>query len=188
MGKMIGFFMFIFLLTGALTAFYTNNQGGVTTTLASALSNTETTQIVVAATGGYAPASVVVVEKEIIRYASIGTCSGSPCFLTLTRGLDNTVVDAHASGARVYDAVLGYAQLGLQNQAAVSQNELENQVQVSWDPRSWKAMVDRLVTANNQLLTGNWKLALLPWYAFSVVLLVIVAVGTAGLIRTLLFR
>ena len=182
MGKMLGFFLLVSGLMLALSTYFQGGQGGVATVSASALSATGAT-ISVANTDGFLSANVIIIGNEVIRY----TGKTATSFTGLTRGIGGTPVTAHASGVQVYDSTLGYANLPIQYQTIVVQNEVEQANRITLNPLSWGAAVIKATIAP-PFLTGHWRLVLLPWYTFVAVLIFSLALAMAGLIRTVFLR
>jgi len=183
MGKMLGFFILITLMMGALGMFFQGAQGGVVTTLTASLTSTGTTATV-STTDGFKNSGRIIIRNEIMRYSG----KTATTFTGLTRGVAGTPAAAYASGVRVYDEVAGYANLGSQYQTLQVQNEVEQAGRITLNPLSWGALVERVITANQTFLTGNWQLIMLPWYAFTGCLLFSLALAMAGLIRTVFLR
>lgn len=175
--------MLITLMMGALGMFFQGAQGGVVTTLTVALSSTGTTATV-STTNGFKNSGRIIIGNEIIRYTGRTATS----FTGLTRAVAGTPATASAVGARVYDEVAGYANLGSQYQTLQVQNEVEQAGRITLNPLSWGALIERVITANQTFLTGNWQLVMLPWYAFTACLLFSLALAMAGLIRTVFLR
>lgn len=197
MGKLLGFFVLITLMMGALGMFFQGAQGGIVTTTTAPLSATATNAVGVANTNGFKDSdSRIVIGNEIILYedkGAAGTCPApipvsSACFTGLTRAVAGTPATASATGVRVYDEVAGYANLGSQYQTLQVQNEVEQAGRITLNPLSWGALIERVITANQTFLTGNWQLIMLPWYAFTACLLFSLALAMAGLIRTVFLR
>ena len=184
MGKMLGFFVLITLMMGALGMFMQGAQGGVATTTTAPLTATATTSVSVANTDGFKTSGRIIIGNEIIRYTGKTAIS----FTGLTRAVAGTPAAASTTGARVYDEVLGYANLGSQYQTLQVQNEVEQAGRITLNPLSWGALIERVITANQTFLTGNWQLVMLPWYAFTACLLFSLALAMAGLIRTVFLR
>jgi hypothetical protein len=196
MSKMLGFFMLIFLLMGIVSDQMQGAQGGIVTTSTAALSATATNAIGVANTNGFKTAGRIIVRNEIITYtgkSAAGACPApipgtSPCFTGLARGVAGSQVAAYDPATRVYDQVAGYAKLGMQHQTLQVQNEDEQAGQLKLNPLTWKNLIEKVVMADQEFLTGNWKLLMIPWYAFTATFLFGLALAMAGLIRTVFLR
>lgn len=195
MGKWLGFFVFITILMGALGAFLQGAQGGIATTTAAALTATATARVNVTSTNGFKTAGRLVIRNEIIRYTGKGTSGsvdcggiGAPCFTSLTRGVAGSQAVVSSTGSVVYDDIAGYANLGSQYQTAQVQNEFEQAGRVTLNPLSWGHMIESVTQANKTFLTGNWKLVMLPWYAFTVGFFFALALAMAGLVRSVFLR
>ena len=184
MGKLLGFFVLITLMMGSLGLMLQGAQGGVTTTSTATLTAVATASISVTSTNGFKNSGRFVIGNEIIKYSGKTATS----FTGLTRGVGGSQVVAHASGARVFDEVAGYANLGSQYQTLQVQNELEQAGRITLNPLSWGHLIERVILANQTFLTGNWQIVMLPWYAFTACFLFSLALGLAGLIRTVFLR
>ena len=183
MGKMLGFFILISVMMVALGLFFQGAQGGVSTVTTAPLTATATTSVSVSNTDGFKTAGIIIIGNEFIRYTGKTAAS----FTGLTRATGGTAGAAASTGARVYDEVLGYANLGSQYQTLQVQNEVEQAGRITLNPLSWGAMVTKAILAP-PFITGNWRLVLLPWYAFTTCLLFSLALAMAGLIRTVFLR
>ena len=195
MGKWLGFFVFVTILMGTLGAFLQGAQGGIVTTTTAALTATATNRVNVTSTNGFKNSGRLVIRNEIIRYTAKGVagtadCGGlpSPCFTSLTRGVAGSRAVAASSGSRVYDEVAGYANLGSQYQTAQVQNEFEQAGRITLNPLSWGHMIESVTQANKTFLTGNWKLVMLPWYAFTIGFFFSLALAMGGLVRSVFLR
>lgn len=196
MGKLLGFFAFVTLFMGILGSLFQGAQGGVTTTSTAVLSAVATAALGVTSTGGFQTSDRLVIGNEIILYSGKGVAGacpapipvGSPCFTGLTRGVGGTQVVAHASGARVFDEVTGYANLGSQYQTLLVQNEIEQAGRITLNPLSWGSMITQMLVANQSFLTGNWQIVMLPWNIFTICFLFSLALAMAGLVRTVFLR
>ena len=196
MGKWLSFFVFITIMMGTLGAFLQGAQGGIVTATTAALTATATNAVGVGNTNGFKTAGRLVIRNEIIRYTgkgAAGTCpapipAGSPCFTTLTRGMAGSRPAVSATGTRVYDEVAGYANLGSQYQTAQVQNEFEQAGRITLNPLSWGHMIESVTQANKTFLTGDWKLVMLPWYAFTIGFFFSLALAMAGLVRSVFLR
>ena len=196
MGKLLGFFILITLMMGALGMFFQGAQGGIITTTTAALTSTGTAAVGVSNTDGFKTAGRIIIRNEIITYtgkSAAGACpapipGASPCFTGLTRSVAGSHADAYPTGTRVYDEVAGYANLGSQYQTLQVQNEVEQAGRITLNPLSWGHLIERVMLANQTFLTGNWQLIMLPWYAFTGCFLFSLALAMAGLIRTVFLR
>ena len=196
MGKWLGFFVFVTIIMGTLGAFLQGAQGGIVTATTATLTATATNAVGVTNTNGFKTAGRLVIRNEIIRYTgkgAAGTCPapipvGSPCFTTLTRAVAGSRAAASTTGTRVYDEVAGYANLGSQYQTAQVQNEFEQAGRITLNPLSWGHMIEGVTQANKTFLTGDWKLVMLPWYAFTIGFFFSLALAMAGLVRSVFLR
>ena len=157
-------------------------QGGISTTTTAALSAMATT-VAVAATDGFKTAGVIIIGNEIIKYSGKTATS----FTGLTRGVGETDSLTASSGSRVYDPVLGYANLSMQFQTSTVQNEIENASRTLPNPITWLAIAVKAMLAPD-FLTGNWRLVLLPWYVFVACFIFSLALAMAGLVRSVFLR
>jgi hypothetical protein len=196
MAKMLGFFMLISLLMGVVSLQMQGAQGGVATTTTATLTPIATNAVGVLNTNGFKGSGRMVIRTEILRYSgkgAAGTCPApipvsSPCFTNLTRSVAGSTAATYLPGTRVYDEVAGYANLGSQYQTLSVQNELEQAGRITLNPLSWGHMIEQVIVADQQFLQGNWRLLMIPWYAFTVTFLFGLALAMAGLIRTVFLR
>ena len=182
MGKMLGFFIFVSAFLNILSFQMQGAQGGISTTTTATLATTATT-VAVADTDGFKTAGIIVIGNEVIKY----TGKTATSFTGLTRGVGDTPVIAAASGTRVYDETLGYLNLGLQYQTSTVQNEIESVSRNTFNPFGWGAMLIKHTLAP-PFITGDWRIVLIPWYVFVVVLTFSLAVAMAGLVRSVFLR
>ena len=184
MGKLLGFFVLITLMMGALGVMFQGGQGGVTTTATAILTSVNTTSLSVSSTAGFKSSGRLVIGNEIIKYTGVTATT----FTTLTRGVGDSSPVAHAAGSRVFDDVTGYGNLCSQHQTLTVQNESEQASRITLNPLTWKSCIEKVLVGNQTFLTGNWQFVMLPWYAFTVGFLFSLALAMAGLIRTVFLR
>lgn len=183
MGKMFAFFLCVSILSGIIGATLQGNSPGVTATTTAALTDTATT-VAVSGTTGFPSAGRIVIGNEIIRY----TAKTATSFTGLLRGQGVSDAEAHASGQRVYDVLLGYSNLSAQGQIQQVQTDAERAGNFQINPKTFYDTVVNAIVGPRSILTGNWQLILLPWYIFTGSFFFMLALGTAGLIRSVFLR
>jgi len=181
---------------GLVSLQFQGAQGGIVTTITAPLTSVATNAVGVVSTDGFKDAGLLVIRNEVIRYtgkADAGDCPvpipiGSPCFTGLTRMMGGSVGGSYPTGSKLYDSVAGYANLGMQYAVLEVENSQENVGRVTMNPLTWIAMINHVISADKEFLTGQWHLIMIPWYAFTGAFLFALALALAGMVRTFFSR
>ena len=190
--KMFGFFIGVSIMIGILTALFQSGQSGVATTLTATISGTESTAVGVTSIAGFKTGSVIVIDREIIRYTGTTAAGGcptpipaaSPCFTGITRSVGETSASAHLAGSTVFDQELGVSNLQMQHSYSSFSSDIESGSNVSINPFTWKdAMTSRVGNFVPTFLTGNWAYINIIFVFFMTLFLIIIALVMISAVR-----
>ena len=161
MFKIMAFLALIFTVGTALSAAFGGTTGFSSSTLTASIDADDTT-IGIASASGFLPNNdVLIIDSEVIKYASIGITTlacgaiAPPCFLNVTRGHEDTKEESHISSTIIYNEGLGTlnTMLGFNvSQSFVSIGDWQSPIP---NVGLWATGLVRLMTADYAFLEGG---------------------------------